>query len=397
MRRTTGALIVAAALAAAGCASAAHQEASPSPSPSCGGTAPASASEPAGQEPLLSAVQFVSASQGWVVGSDRILHTADGGRHWTVQLRTSAAAWLTTVDFTDARHGWVTGATELLATTDGGAHWRFLPEPCQPIRAVHFINSRDGFAVAGGTAPDLSQPPFAAEPQARGILLRSTDGGVHWRRLPAPADVQTACFSNLATGWLGAHGDVYGTVNGGQSWALAITSRSAQGEHGTAELECAGSGTAWAVVSGPGAGLGHVPQIGYHTSGTRWQPVFAEQYFPHPSARTRAESPSSYPGPFSAVSPSRAVFLGWCPVCSATSRPPEQRPVPEEVALDGGATLLRGRFVAGLARATGAAFVSVRDGWVVGIHQPAGATSMIVHTADGGRSWQVQYTMGSAS
>ncbi len=337
----------------------------------------------------------MSASQGWAVGSDRILHTTGGGRHWRTQFVTGAAAQLRTVDFTDSRHGWVTGATRLLATSDGGAHWRSLPEPCQAIRTVHFISSRDGFAVAGGTTPDLSQQPFTAEPQAGGILLRSTDGGQSWRRLPAPADVQTACFSSLAKGWLGAGGNIYGTVNGGQSWTLAIRSRSARGPHGAAELECAGSGAAWAVVSGPGAGLGHVPQIGYHTSGGTWRPIFAEQYFPHPSVRVRAESPSSYPGPFSAISPSEAVFVGWCPVCAPASKSPEQRPAPVDIALDGGARLIRGRSVAGLTRATGAAFLSVTDGWVVGMARPGGATSLIVHTSDGGRTWQVQYTMGS--
>ena len=384
-------LLVALALGAAGCASAVHPLVRPSPGPICRGAE----RTPTSQQPFLSAIQFVSASDGWAVGSDRILHTTDGGLHWSVQLSTTPAAQLATVDFSDARHGWVTGATQLLATTDGGAHWRSLPEPCQPIRAVHFINGLDGFAVAGGTTPDLAQPPFTAEPQTHGILLRSTDGGLHWRRLPAPAGVQTACFSNLAKGWLGASGNIYGTVNGGQSWTLAIASRSVQGLHGTAELECAGAGAAWAVVSGPGAGLGHVPQIGYHTFGRTWRPIFAEQYFPHPSIHIRAESPSSYPGPFSAISAAQAVFLGWCPVCALTSRPPEQRPAPMDIAQHGGTRLLPGRSVTALTRATGAAFLSVNDGWVVGIHQPTGATSMIMHTVDGGRSWQVQYTMGS--
>jgi photosystem II stability/assembly factor-like uncharacterized protein len=66
-----------------------------------------------------------------------------------------------------------------------------------------------------------------------------------------------------------------------------------------------------------------------------------------------------------------------------------------DVAQQGGTRLVPGRSVTALTRATGAAFLSVSDGWVVGIHQPSGATSMIMHTADGGRTWQVQYTMGS--
>ena len=114
---------------------------------------------PASQQPFLSAVQFVSASTGWVVGSDRILHTADGGRHWDIQYRTAPAAQLTAVDFTDASHGWVVGASTVLVTTDAGAHWRPLAEPCRVIRAVHFFSPADGFAVAGGS---VSGPGGAA-------------------------------------------------------------------------------------------------------------------------------------------------------------------------------------------------------------------------------------------
>jgi hypothetical protein len=334
---------------------------------------------------------------GWVVGSDRILHTTDGGQHWTVQFRTSPAAHLGAVDFTDARHGWVTAASQLLVTTDGGAHWRSLPEPCRAVRTVHFVNSLDGFAVAGGTEPGLYQLPFAAEPLAGGILLRSTDGGLHWRRLPAPADVQTACFSNSARGWLGAGGNIYGTVNGGQSWTLAIRSRSSQGMHGTADVECAGSGAAWAEVRGPGAAMSHMPQIGYHTNGTKWRPIFAEQYTASPSLRkhVRTNSPSVYPGPFSAVSPDQAVFIGWCPPCAAPASPRMLGPAPLDIALRGGAVLIRRGSIPYISQATGAAFLSVSDGWVVGISQSHRVTSLIMHTTDGGRTWQPQFRTGS--
>jgi hypothetical protein len=337
-------------------------------------------------------VQFASPSDGWVVGSDRIMHTADGGQHWTVQLRAGRAARLSSADFTDARHGWVVGATQLLATTDGGTHWRSLPEPCPAVRAVHFVNSLDGFAVAGGQMPNPAQPPYTAGPQSGGVLLHTTDGGRHWQRMPAPPGVQTVCFGNRSRGWLGARGNIYGTVDGGRTWALAITSRSSQGHSGSADVQCAGSGSAWAEVSGPGAGLGHVPQMGYHTFGGSWRPIFAEQYFPHPGVRVRAESPSVYPGPFSAVSPDLAVFLGWCPPCAAPANPSLPGPVPMAAATRGGAVMLHGPSVAELGQATGAAFVTGNDGWVVGIGQGSHATSMIMHTADGGRTWQTQYS-----
>jgi hypothetical protein len=345
---------------------------------------------------VLGGVQFVSASFGWVVGSDRILHTADGGRHWTVQLRTKPTAQLRTVDFVDAEHGWVTGASELLATADGGAHWNSLREPCRSIQTVHFVSPLDGFALAGGPLPTGDTPGW---PMPADVLLRTTDAGRHWQRLAAPPGVQTVCFSNTRRGWLGANGNIYGTLNGGLSWHLAVrgptVSGGQPGYHAFAEVQCAGSGSGWAEVIGPGAAMSHEPQIGYHTSGTTWQPIFAEQYTASPSLRARvpAASPSVYPGPFSAISPDQAVFLGWCPPCSAPASPRLLGPVPMDIALHGGAVLLRRGRIGQLSQATGAAFVTASDGWVTGIRQAQTTVSVIMHTADGGRSWQEQYAL----
>ena len=408
-------LILSFGLVAAGCGSAARTparntepasqqravsaSASPSATASCRSGATSGEAASAGRRPTLNAVQFVSASDGWVVGSDRVLRTADAGRHWTLQLHTSPAEHLGAVDFTDAMHGWVVGATQLLATADGGAHWRSMPEPCPAIRAVHFVNSEDGFAVAGGAMPNLAQQPYTAGPASGGVLLRTTDGGMHWRKLPTPPDVQTVCFENSSRGWLGASGNVYGTVNAGLRWKLAVHGPGTPGgppdSHAVANVQCAGSGAAWAELTGPGAGLGHVPQIGYHTFGRSWRPIFAEQYFPHPGARVTAEAPSVYPGPFSAVSGKKAVFFGWCPPCASPANPQLPGPAPMAIALNGGAVLQHGSSIAKLGQATSAAFLTASNGWVVGLGPGTGRASMIMHTADGGRTWQAQYTMGS--
>jgi photosystem II stability/assembly factor-like uncharacterized protein len=369
------------------------------------GAAGASGAGQGSQKPVLSGVQFVSASTGWVVGSDRILHTGDGGRHWDLQYRTAAAARLTAVDFTDASHGWVVGASTLLVTADAGAHWRPLAEPCQVIRAVHFVSPADGFAVAGDS---LAAP---GAPSLGGILLRTTDGGLTWHAVTAPADVQTVCFSNLRRGWLGAGGSIYGTANGGRTWALAVRGPGRPGgppgSHAFAEVECAGPAAGWAELSGPGAALSHMPQIGYHTSGRTWQPIFAEQYTASPSLRrqVRADSPGVYPGPFSAVSPDEAVFVGYCGPCSLPGTPQLQGTAPMDFAAHGGRMLLRRGLVARLAVASGAAFVTAEDGWVVGTQTsyPRSSSgsgsapktvSRIMHTGDGGRTWQVQYVLG---
>jgi photosystem II stability/assembly factor-like uncharacterized protein len=340
---------------------------------------------------MLSAVQFVSPSDGWVVGSDLILHTADGGSHWVTQYRAGPTSRLGAIDFTDASHGWVTGPSQILATIDGGMHWNALPEPCPPIRTVHFVSPRDGFAVAGG---NLSYWGVADPPLPGALLLHTTDGGAHWHRLPTPPDVQSACFSDRRHGWLSADGAIYGTADGGRTWSFAVRARSRSGTY--AEVECAWSHAAWAEVIGPGVAGGHEPHIGYHSDGRSWRPIFVEGYTAGAAlwAQMKTESPGTYPGPFSAISANQAVFIGWCSACSVL-QPGSRGPaaVPMVIALHGGTVLLRRGQVGRLSYATGTAFVSVSDGWVTGLLLAHRTVSALEHTADGGRSWQVQYVL----
>jgi photosystem II stability/assembly factor-like uncharacterized protein len=51
------------------------------------------------------------------------------------------------------------------------------------------------------------------------VVLATSDGGLRWRVLPAPADAQTVCFSSPQAGWLGAGGRLYRTTDDGLSWA----------------------------------------------------------------------------------------------------------------------------------------------------------------------------------
>lgn len=362
----------------------------------CPGPPPASPAR-SGQVPLaLNGVQFVSSSTGWVVGSDRILRTTDGGGHWATQYSATASAQLTSVDFTDVSHGWVVGAATILATSDGGAHWSALPEPCEVIRSVHFVSPELGFAVAG------SAPPRSDAPDTGGVLLRSTDGGRHWRLLATPASVQTACFSDPSHGWLGAGGSIYGTANAGQTWTRAVQGpdKSAAPQAVIAQVQCARPGAGWAELIGPGAAMNHQPHVGYHTAGTTWQPIFAEQYFPHPGIRVRASAPGPEPGPFSAISADDAVFIDFCGPCSQPATPQFQGTAPMDVVTHGGATLVARGPVSALTQADGAAFLSVDEGWVVGTqttYPTSGGSptsvSKVMHTTDGGESWQVQYVL----
>ena len=344
--------------------------------------APAQPLEPAG----LTGIQFVSAGQGWAVGQDVILATTDGGAHWRVQR--SGRLNLTAVDFVNGQDGWAAGNSSLLATTDGGAHWTALPEPCPVIRSVHFISPSAGFAVAGGRNDGGYSP---ALPNLGGVVLATSDGGRTWRPLAAPANAQSVCFSDPAHGWLGAAGRLYRTVDGGRQWSGPLTPASGvtgAGYSAGMEVQCAGDGSAWALSIGPGAAMSQAPHIGYHADAAGATGIFAEQYFPGPNPPGRA--PGSYPGPFSAVSPSAAVFIDFCPACGPGT-------APWDVATGSGAALTVKGNVGQVNVPQAASFLSAQAGWVAGTareftdHGKSRDQQRIVATTDGGRTWHVQY------
>jgi hypothetical protein len=159
-------------------------------------------------------------------------------------------------------------------------------------------------------------------------------------------------------------------------------------------VRCAGTGSAWTLDVGPGAASSQQPHVGYHAGPAAAVPIFAEQHFPHPRARVPAPSPGSYAGPFSAISPSAAAFIDWCPACGPGT-------APWDPVTGSGASLRREPNVGGLNQPEAASFVSPRLGWVVGIenhHNATGITSQhqrIVVTEDAGRTWHTQYTSPS--
>jgi Photosynthesis system II assembly factor YCF48 len=335
----------------------------------------------------LTGLQFVSAAQGWAVGQDTILATTDGGAHWTAQL--AGRLNLTSVDFINAEDGWAAGTTSLLATTDGGRHWTPLAEPCPLIRSVHFIAPRIGFAVAGGRNLTGLDPSV---PATGGILLTTGDGGHTWQQMPAPADVQTACFSDVGHGWLGADGLLYRTSDGGRDWtALTKAAPQVQAAYPASMLvECANAGAAWAVRVGPGAGMSQQPHVGYHADQSGVTAIFAEQYY-HVAGDPEVNAPGSYAGPFSAIDAANAAFVDSCSPCGAGT-------APWAVASGSGSVLTKEGNVGDITQPEAASFLSPETGWVAGeaSSYPSKGTvreqQRIVATTDGGRTWHLEWS-----
>ena len=127
----------------------------------------------------LADVCFVDAEHGGAVG-DRgtIWHTADGGRHWSLQT-SGVDCRLSSVAFLDRKIGWAAGGSiqpfthtstgVVLRTQDGGEHWTWERRAMAPaIARIGFFDPLRGWALG---------QPSALFPSG---LMLTDDGGRTW-------------------------------------------------------------------------------------------------------------------------------------------------------------------------------------------------------------------------
>jgi photosystem II stability/assembly factor-like uncharacterized protein len=354
--------------------------ASPSASPTPTATAAPTAGPQPGLVPGLNAIQMVGARLGWAVGSQGIYVSTDG-THWTKQY--SSAEQFIGVDFVSSTTGWAVGANTLLRTTDGGKSWHQLDEPPQPLRSVHFAGATQGWGIAGGS------DPLGAKTAGTGaVVVASRDGGASWSVIQTPTNPQSVCFTDGSHGWLATQaGRVYRSQNGGQSWAQSLQMVSSQpGLSGTARIECAGPTGLWVQWAPGGAAAGHVPYVIYATvNGQSWRTVMAEPGTIGNQLPGVPAGPGSYPGSFSVVDASDAVFVGDTPPADSAAT---------MIATNGGATLKSTGNISGAPQTFDAAFVSTSTGWVLA--QNNNGQVVVERTTDGGYHWSQQLAVPTA-
>ncbi len=145
-------------------------------------------------------MHFVDSLHGWTIGS--LERTTDGGKSWTLLPAPEGSASLRSISFLDTLVGWVAD-WRIYKTTDGGNSWVKQDTGAGGyINAIKFANRDIGWA--GGDY---------------GVLLGTTDGGEHWKRLPSPGGSSTItsvdgdAFGRL---WIAtSYGEVYFSQTGG--------------------------------------------------------------------------------------------------------------------------------------------------------------------------------------
>ena len=98
---------------------------------------------------------------------------------------------------------------KIIKTSDGGETWTTIYSNSDiNVLGLYFINEDYGFAVGGNSGSIGS------------IVLKTSNGGGTWQADTMDKKVlNTVCFINADTGFVGGLGNLYKTENGGDSWS----------------------------------------------------------------------------------------------------------------------------------------------------------------------------------
>ncbi len=192
----------------------------------------------------LNEVAFVDAATGWAVGANgTIVHTTDGGQSWTQQVVDTTAEF-TGVAFADANHGWAVTTTPtayddffeeytdwdaaVWYTSDGGQSWQrqTLPDTASILHNVEFVDTQNGWAVGVKRAGEDKYGRL----EHAGVVYHTADGGETWTEQYSMVErtFTKADFVDAAHGWVvgfptSSGGDqqaVLHTTDGGQTWEI---------------------------------------------------------------------------------------------------------------------------------------------------------------------------------
>jgi photosystem II stability/assembly factor-like uncharacterized protein len=123
----------------------------------------------------LTAIQFVDENNGWAVGYEGvILHSADGGKTWTVQnFAPSLDQPFLDVQFLDKQHGFAIGAYGLFYEThDGGTTWAAGTPAAITSGGFHLYRA---IKLGSGDVMVVGE---------QGLMGLSTDSAQTWTELP---------------------------------------------------------------------------------------------------------------------------------------------------------------------------------------------------------------------
>jgi len=195
----------------------------------------------AGAAETFNAVFFGSPDLGWAAGTNgTILHTSDGGDHWTLQ-KVNTSDEFRGLAFSDPLNGWATAVrpihrdwrgedddwtASIWHTSNGGLNWtqEALPDDVSLLNRIDFVDSETGWAVGSKRLAEGDVRISHA-----GAVYSTTDGGTTWEEQYCPGEdiaLKAVDFVDINHGWAAGFptssavdgGFVFHTSDGGKTW-----------------------------------------------------------------------------------------------------------------------------------------------------------------------------------
>lgn len=204
----------------------------------------------------VTAMQFISDTQGtavsmWGGGTffGGIAQTSDGGKLWNRRQNSTSGGWYA-VDFPTPQVGYVLGTNSLGKTTNGGQTWTYSTGPTLTATCLEFIDAQTGFAggfgnvsnicktTNGGTSFTCGTNIGASDihfiDSQRGIAVRNVesggdtyyktfDGGNTWEYHNGVIGSRIY-FYNDSLGFVGANSGIFRTFDSGATWDFNFVS-----------------------------------------------------------------------------------------------------------------------------------------------------------------------------
>jgi photosystem II stability/assembly factor-like uncharacterized protein len=193
-------------------------------------------------------LSFISPSTGWVLktfGSFEnpqgavVYKTIDGGTTWEKKVVSTTAGDVGfELQFVDANTGWLmlfnfnTYTATFLKTTDGGTNW----VPTNGAGIFSYVDANNGWAYSSAN----QLPPYT--------IYKTTNGGTSWTSIATDnviGEINKMKFFDLSNGWIvGKNGKILKTTNGGVDWTT-ITNAGITSEYKCKSVHFINPSTGW--------------------------------------------------------------------------------------------------------------------------------------------------------
>ena len=298
---------------------------------------------------VLRDVIFVNREKGWAVGDDgKILYTIDGGNVWG-KMDWDGVSSFTSISFADEKNGWIAGGGgTIIHTGNGGESWELQESGTgADLNSIVFYDNACGWAAG-----------------SYGTIIHTTDGGYTWTEQTSSTGsyLWDITFVSDQKGWAsGEEGTLISTEDGGNTWGGQDTGR----ETPITAIQFIDDTTGWALASGQGRF--DTGQYLYRTTdgGYTWQSSDEIQLTVNGMYFTQS---------------GQGWLVCWDGAILHTA--------------DGGATL-QGQPNPINEYTQAVYFLDNNYGWAVGGR--TGVREFIIHTTDGGNTWEIQRCLGDTN